>query len=217
MTPGIASMALLNQLSKKYQHVYPVYIQCGLRWEESELFWLKKFLRNNKLANIEHLEVLGQPLREIYQTHWSLTGVKVPDKDARPEDVHLPGRSMMMVAKSALYCFSKNIDTLAIGILKDNTFEDSNASFFKQCELIFTKSLRGAQIKILTPFFDKNREEITFSNKDLGLEHSFSCISPKGYQHCGDCYKCAKRKTAFARSGLTDRTHYHRKTLNFVS
>jgi 7-cyano-7-deazaguanine synthase in queuosine biosynthesis len=46
--------------------------------------------------------------------------------------------------------------------------------------------------------------------KGLALELTFSCINPKGYEHCGDCNKCTERKKAFFAAGVFDKTRYKR-------
>jgi len=67
-------------------------------------------------------------------------------------------------------------------------------------------------VTIISPFESKRREEILFDIRGLGFEYTFSCLNPKGYQHCGDCYKCHERKVCFFKTGITDKTHYHRST-----
>jgi len=44
--------------------------------------------------------------------------------------------------------------------------------------------------------------------KRLPLEATFSCLNPKGYDHCGECNKCTERKKAFFAVGMTDKTKY---------
>ena len=40
---GIESSVLLFDCLNRYESVTPMYIQNHLRWEEVEIFWLKKF------------------------------------------------------------------------------------------------------------------------------------------------------------------------------
>jgi len=44
--------------------------------------------------------------------------------------------------------------------------------------------------------------------RGLALEHTFSCISPVGDDHCGRCNKCAERRRAFTALGIEDLTSY---------
>ena len=52
------------------------------------------------------------------------------------------------------------------------------------------------------------KEEVILKGKTLPLEFTFSCINPKGYEHCGDCNKCLERKKAFFTVGVFDKTKY---------
>ena len=190
-------------------------MQSGLRWEECELIWLKKFLRSGRIKNLEPLEIMSLPLRDIFQTHWSMTGVKVPDQHAPVRDAYLPGRYILFLTKAALFAALREIDSVAIGITKLYPFLESDTFFFKQLRHIFEKSLQ-MEIHVIAPFLHKDKENVIFDARDIGFEYSFSCLNPRGYQHCGECYKCGERKKTFARSGITDRTHYY-KALQLVS
>ena len=215
MSAGINSVALLDYYAKNANHIYPIYIHSGFRWEESELYWLKKFLRSLRLSNIETLTVLHLPMRDTYGVHWSITGVKVPGSKAKSHEIFLPGRSMVLVCKGFLYAAMNRTSTVAVGTDKTYTFEDGQQSFYRQCESLFSKSC-GTDIKIATPFMDKGKEELMYEAREMGFEYSFSCVSPKGHQHCSECFKCSERKRTFARAGVTDKTLYHRKSSNPV-
>ena len=52
------------------------------------------------------------------------------------------------------------------------------------------------------------KEEVIMMGRKLPLEFTFSCINPKGYEHCGDCNKCVERKKAFFAVGIFDKTKY---------
>ena len=212
MSSGIDSTALIAHIAKTSKKVYPVYIQFGLRWEETELYWLKKFLRSLRYGNIESLTVLSVPLKDTYATHWSVTGVKVPDAHAKPTEIFLPGRNMMLLSKAAVFCAMSGIELLAIATSRNYPFEDGQPHFFRLCENVFSKSC-AAPITIYAPYLDKSKDELMQEAKELGFDFSFSCIFPKGHQHCGDCYKCAERKAAFARLGLLDKTSYYKKLI----
>jgi 7-cyano-7-deazaguanine synthase len=207
---GIDSLALLGHLSGQFERVTPLYVQCGFRWEDGELFWLKKFLRAGKLKNVEPLEILSLPQREVYGAHWSVTGVKAPDVTAKPADLALPGRTLLFLTKAAVFCALRRIDSLAIGVLRSSPFPDANPAFFKRLEGILAEALEF-HVRILAPFSDRQKEDVMQEAKPLGFEYSFSCINPKGYQHCGECYKCNERKKSFARTGIADRTLYYKR------
>ena len=52
------------------------------------------------------------------------------------------------------------------------------------------------------------KEEVILKGQKLPFEFTFSCINPKGYDHCGECNKCVERKKAFFAAGLFDKTKY---------
>ena len=64
------------------------------------------------------------------------------------------------------------------------------------------------EIKIHAPFQKFRKEDVIVMGKKLPLEITFSCINPKGYEHCGDCNKCTERKKAFFAAGVFDKTRY---------
>jgi 7-cyano-7-deazaguanine synthase in queuosine biosynthesis len=212
MSGGIVSLALLDYYSKQFPHVIPVYIHMGFRWEECELYWLKKYLRGHKGENLEALEILHLPLRDSFQSHWSVTGVKTPTGKEHLKDIYLPGRDLVMLNKAAIFSAAAGSVNLAVGFLKSHSMiSRGNDTLARATELI-SKSLE-VNMNILTPFATKNREDALFIMKDQGYEYSFSCLSPKGYQHCGECYKCHERKISFFKTGITDKTQYYKSLL----
>ena len=52
------------------------------------------------------------------------------------------------------------------------------------------------------------KEDVLVLGKKLPRELTFSCLNPKGYEHCGDCNKCTERKKAFFAAGIFDKTKY---------
>ena len=204
---GIESSVLLSDALNRYQSVTPLYVQNHLRWEETELFWLKKFLRGLKSPKLEPLKILDLSVRDLYENHWSITGIKVPDSRSRDESVYLPGRNILFLSKAAVYAALHDIPVIEIGILKGNPFKDSTRLFFKKISEGLSVGL-GRPIAVRAPFGTMRKEDVILFGKKIPLELSFSCINPKGFDHCGDCNKCLERKKAFFAAGLTDRTNY---------
>ncbi len=204
---GIESSVLLFDCLTRYDSVIPMYIQNHLRWEEVELFWLKKFLRNIKSSKLESLKTLDLTMRDLYEGHWSITGIRTPDSKSKDEAVYLPGRNIVFFCKAAIYAALHGISSIEIGILKGNPFSDSSKSFFTKMADVLSLGLSfGLTIK--APFSKMKKEEVIEIGKKLPLEYTFSCVNPKGYEHCGDCNKCTERKKAFFAAGLPDRTKY---------
>jgi len=194
---GLDSCILLKEMSKLYGEVYPVYVRCGLIWEKAELYWLRRFLRKARFQNVKPLSILNVTVRELYGPHWSLTGRSTPDFDSPDEEVYLPGRNLLFLSKTAVFCILKRIPNIALGILKANPFLDSTRNFFAAFEKSVQKGL-GFKIRVLAPFSKMTKEEVMKKGSDLPLGLSFSCLKPLGKKACSRCNKCAERKKVIA-------------------
>ncbi|MBI4352843.1 MAG: 7-cyano-7-deazaguanine synthase [Candidatus Omnitrophica bacterium] len=204
---GADSTVLLLEAMDRYREVFPLYIQNGLRWEPAELFWLRKFLRNLKSPKLRSLKVLDLTLRDLYEGHWSITGVRVPGAKSQDDAVYLPGRNIIFLSKAAVYAALEDIPAIEIGILKNNPFRDGTKRFLKKLSDVLSLGL-GKPILIRAPFQGLRKEDVLLRGRRIPMELSFSCVNPKGYEHCGDCNKCVERKKAFFAAGLFDKTKY---------
>lgn len=204
---GVESMVLLNDALGRCEEVTPIYIRNHLRWEDIELFWLKGFLRNLKQPGLRPLKVMELSLRDLYENHWSITGIKVPGAGSRDESVYLPGRNLIFLSKAACFASMRGITALEIGVLKGNPFPDSSKVFFKKISGVLSLGL-GSEIVVRAPFQKLRKEDVIVMGRKLPLEITFSCINPKGYEHCGECNKCTERKKAFFAAGVFDKTKY---------
>ena len=207
MSGGIESFVLLQDELMRYHSVTPLYIQNHLRWEEVELFWLKKSLRNMKSNRLSVLKVLDLNMRDLYEGHWSVTGMKVPGAGSRDEEVYIPGRNIAFLTKASVFAVLQGLPFIEIGVLKGNPFSDSTSKFFSKFSELASLGL-GRPVEIRAPFQKLKKEDVILKGKGLPLEFTFSCINPKGYEHCGDCNKCMERKKAFFAAGVLDRTEY---------
>ncbi len=210
MSGGVESAVLLNDALARYASVVPVYIQNHLRWEETELFWLKNFLRHMKSNKLEALQILDLTTRDMYGNHWSITGIKSPGAQSPDRAVYLPGRNILFLSKTAVFAALNDITNIEIGVLKGNPFSDSSKNFFKKMSEVLSLGL-SKEIVIQAPFDKLKKEDVILKGDGLPLELTFSCMNPKNYDHCGSCNKCVERKKAFFASGVFDKTKY-RKT-----
>ncbi len=204
---GVESMVLLSDALGRYEHVTPFYVRNHLRWEETELFWLKGFLRNLKQPNLRPLKVAELTLRDLYENHWSITGIKIPGVHSSNESVYLPGRNLIFLSKAACFCSMNGITAIEIGVLKGNPFSDSTSRFFRKMSDVLSLGL-NSEISVRAPFQKFKKEDVIVMGRKLMLEMTFSCINPKGYEHCGECNKCTERKKAFFGAGVFDKTKY---------
>jgi 7-cyano-7-deazaguanine synthase len=208
---GLDSGVLVAELAKEFPQVYPVYVRCGLFWERAERYWLQRFLKKLRVGfpHIQSLTTLTMDLREIYGDHWSLTGKNVPDYDSDDFEVYLPGRNIILLAKTAVFCVLRGITTIATAPLSANPFPDGTPQFYQHIQSVLSEGM-ATSLVVRTPFRQLSKEEVIHLGKDLPLELTFSCISPKERLHCGECGKCAERIKAFQAVGLADQTSYRR-------
>lgn len=209
---GADSAVLLDDALTRYDTVFPLYIRNHLRWEETEIYWLKKLLRELKSPRLKVLRILDVPMRDLYEAHWSLTGIHVPGRASRDESVYLPGRNIIFLSKAAVFAAMNDIPVIEIGVLKGNPFSDSSTAFFAKLAEVLSVGL-GRAIEVRAPFRRLKKEAVLEKGKRLPLDLTFSCINPKGYDHCGDCNKCMERKRAFFAAGIFDRTKYKKTGL----
>ena len=208
---GLDSGVLIAELAKEYRQVQPVYVRCGLFWEQAERYWLRRFLKQLRglHSNIQPLQMLSMDLREVYGDHWSLTGKNVPDYHSEDFEVYLPGRNIILLAKTAVLCVLRQISTIATAPLSANPFPDGTPQFYEHIQDVLSEGM-ATRLSVRIPFRQLSKEEVIRMGRDLPLEYTYSCIWPKGRLHCGECGKCAERIKAFQAAGIEDRTTYRR-------
>src|SRR5262245_48394692 len=111
---GLDSCVLLADLATKAD-VFPLYVEFGLAWEVEEQKALRAFIAALPVASAGSsghaaaLEVLQLPVRSIYGKHWSTTGEGVPASDAPDIDVYLPGRNVLLIGLTAVWCAVQDV------------------------------------------------------------------------------------------------------------
>ena len=204
---GADSAVMLMELAAQRERVFPVYVRNGLLWEEAEVYWLRRFLRAVEHPAVAPLTVLEFPMQDVYRTHWSMTGDAVPDGASGWREVYLPGRNLILLSKTAVFCALNGIGAIALGPLKTNHFTDSSPEFFEAYRRLIETAL-GRRIDILTPLARLSKPEVIERGRSFPMELTFSCLNPQGKDHCGACNKCAERMESFAQAGMEDRTQY---------
>src|SRR4051794_16934981 len=101
---GLDSAILLGAALRDARTIQPLYIRCGLVWEHVELDYLRRFLQALACQALKPLVILDEPVGDVYGAHWSITGAGVPGAAAPDEDVFLPGRNVLLLAKALLWC-----------------------------------------------------------------------------------------------------------------
>jgi 7-cyano-7-deazaguanine synthase len=204
---GIDSCALLQDLAAQGVPVLPIYVRAGLLWEGAELHWLRRFLAAPAEGVVEDLTILELPTRDLYQDHWSITGRDTPDAKAPLDSNYLPGRNLLLLAKTAVFCSLRGVDQVALAPLGDNPFPDATEAFFDEFARVAAVAL-DREFRVLCPYRRLSKEELIRRAAHLPLHLTFSCIRPVGIEHCGACTKCAERRRGFELAGVADPTQY---------
>lgn len=207
LSGGLDSCILLGDLLRRGYRVLPIYVESGLVWQEAELGCLRRFLEVLGSQEVEPLVVLEMPLDDIYEGHWSLTGRGVPDAGSLDEAVYLPARNALLLVKAMVCCLTCRVEDLAVGILGTSPFADAGTDFFRQFTEAMNTSLNGG-LQLHRPFAGFAKQDVMELGRDLPLEWTFSCLSPRQQLHCGACNKCGERRLAFEEIGLEDPTEY---------
>jgi 7-cyano-7-deazaguanine synthase len=119
----------------------------------------------------------------------------------------LPGRNLLLLAKSTVWCALHDVEAIALGTLKGNPFADSGPEFLSLFGSLVQLGL-DRPLEVKTPFASLTKAQVLELGRDLLLENTFSCIAPVEARHCGRCNKCAERRVGFAQAGIKDRTLY---------
>lgn len=204
---GLDSSVLLYEMANKYDVVYPVYVKSNLLWEKAEIYWLRKFLSFFNGKSIKRLKIITVNVSDIYKEHWSITGENVPKETDDDTNVYIPGRNIILLSKTAVFCSINNIHTIALALLNTNRFPDATKDFFYHIQHTLSKGL-NFKFSIITPFSELSKSDVIKFGAHLPLEYTFSCIKPSGIYHCGVCSKCGERKRAFKELNIKDITIY---------
>ena len=204
---GVDSAVLTGELLRDGRPVQPIYVRFGLAWEAVEEAHLRRFLDTLSGTELRSLVTLDLPIADTYGAHWSLGTDEVPDEHTPDDAVYLPGRNLLLLAKSSIWCALNGYRTIALGTLKGNPFADSSREFFGGVEDLVRTAV-GHPLEIATPFAELEKAQVLGLGRDLALECTFSCIDPVGDVHCGRCNKCAERRRAFTEVSVDDATRY---------
>jgi 7-cyano-7-deazaguanine synthase len=204
---GLDSAVLVAEYLGEGRVVQPIYVRFGLAWEATEEAHLRRFLDTVASSRLRPLVTLELPVADTYGSHWSLSADGVPDADTPDEAVYLPGRNVLLLAKSSIWCALHGYPVIALGTLKGNPFADSSREFFGDFASLVHTAV-DHRLEIVTPFSELNKAEVLERGRHLQLQHTFSCIDPTAGVHCGRCNKCAERQRAFAEVSVDDVTAY---------
>jgi 7-cyano-7-deazaguanine synthase len=204
---GPDSAVLAGELAGVSPRVVPIYVRFGLLWEDAEEAALRRFLAALGKPTLAELQVFQMPIAAVYGRHWSTTGEQIPDQDSPDAAVYLPGRNLLLLAQTAVWCALNRVPTIALGLLRGNPFADSSDRFFESYETAIAAALEWP-LRIVRPYRHLSKSEVLQRGKLMPLGETWSCLQPIDGLHCGRCNKCRERQRAFAAAGLSDATRY---------
>jgi 7-cyano-7-deazaguanine synthase len=177
----------------------------GMEHTIIELPWLAA-IGNSALTNHQEVPQLGMD---------QLDDKKLCDQTARR--VWVPGRNIVFTAIATSFAEAEGASAIIVGWDQEEavTFPDNSREFLDA----FNKVLEVGsldEIKIKAPLINLNKTEIVELGYEVEtpLHLTYSCYMGDE-EHCGICESCMRRKRAFYKSGIEDRTRYrdenHRK------
>ncbi len=206
---GLDSAVLLAEAARIYPAVFPLYVRTGLYWEAVEREYLDRFLAATRTPALRPLHTIDEPVHDLYGAHWSVTGEGVPAVGTPDEDVYLPGRNVLLLAKPLLWCHLNGVPEIATAPLGANPFPDATPEFYDGFARIVGTAV-GGSVRVLRPYAALHKVDVLRRGRGLPLEHTFSCLRPANGLHCGECSKCAERQLGFRDAAMNDPTEYAR-------
>jgi 7-cyano-7-deazaguanine synthase len=213
LSGGLDSAVLLAEEAARGD-TQPIYISAGLAWEPGERSMVEALLRHAALrGRTRHLVVLSVDMRDVYAaTHWAVTG-KPPAYHTPDEDVYLPGRNIVLLAKAGVYCAAAGFDRIVLGTLGHNPFPDATPEFRQTMGRALSLGLAHG-LRVEAPYAERDKTDVIRRGAALGVpfQLTLSCMSPADGsplpRHCGTCSKCRERHDAFVAAGVEDPTEY---------
>ena len=113
----------------------------------------------------------------------------------------------MLIGLAAIWCASRGVETIALGTLAGNPFDDATEEFFSSYARLLSTAL-GKQITVTAPFRHLGKAEVVRRYAHLPLHLTLTCMAPRNGVHCDACNKCRERREAFAEAGVADGATY---------
>src|SRR5437870_11450219 len=179
--------------------VQPIYVSVGLAWEAAERAVLARLLATPLFrSRVRPLVTLSVDMRDVYPAaHWAVEG-RPPAYHTPDEDVYLPGRNVILLAKAAVYCAAAKVERIVLGTLAHNPFPDATPEFRTAMARALSLGL-AHNLQIDAPYAGTSKADVVRRGAALGVpfELTLSCMNPPSaisHQpsaiHCGVCSKC---------------------------
>lgn len=214
LSGGLDSAVLLAEEAAR-DEVQPIYISVGLPWEAAEQEAVRQFLAQGfRSPRVRPLVALAVDMTDVYPAvHWAMTGI-APAYHTPDEDVYIPGRNVVLLAKAGVFCGAAQLDRLVIGTLDHNPFPDATPAFREAMATALSLGMAHPLV-IDAPYARVGKADVIQRGTRAGvrLALTLSCMNARregdGFpRHCGVCSKCRERHDAFVEAGLPDPTDY---------
>ncbi len=211
LVSGGLDSAVLTALLAAGGPVVPIYVSCGLSWEQAERDAVNCLRELLTPQQVRPLVELAMPLADLYGEHWSVTGTGVPAADTDDAAVELLGRNALLALKPLLWCAREGVRCLAIATLSGNPFADASRSFLSRFAGVLSTATT-TELALVAPFETMSKQQVVRAAAPEVLAASMSCLAPvarsDGWWHCGSCNKCSERQRGFREAGVADPTSY---------
>ncbi len=219
LSGGLDSAVLLADEAARGE-AQPIYVSAGLAWEPAERDAVARLLAAEPMrARVRPLVSLTVDMHDVYApTHWAIEG-RPPEYHTPDEDVYLPGRNIVLLAKAGVFCAAAKIGRLVTGTLAHNPFPDATPAF--RAAMADALSLGLAHpLRIDAPFAEMSKADVVRRGVELGVPFADTLSCMRGltpvmregvkplFLHCGLCSKCRERHDAFVGAGVADTTEY---------
>lgn len=215
LSGGIDSSTVAYQLkNQNKKNIRCVYFNLNMSHSGNEIQSVKKISFDLELP----LEIVN--LNGIAEMVKGYIPLSILDGDTKPPEPPSasPGIASgfhVLMSVAIFYAQILKINNLDIAITKDQLESrktiESFVSEFPKVTNMLNEEL--SQIKIRTPFKDKYKHEIINLAQELNLDLSQTWSCYYGYnEHCGDCFGCRQRISAFQNSKVKDPTVYRSKS-----
>src|SRR5262249_2192714 len=179
LSGGLDSAVLVADEATR-DEVQPIYVSAGLAWERAERAIVARMLAAPPFGRrVRPLVSLGVDMRDVYAaTHWSVEG-RPPAYHTPDEDVYLPGRNIVLLAKAGVYCATARIDRLVLGTLAHNPFPDPTPEVRDAAARALTLRL-ARHLPIDAPSANMVKADVTRRGAALGVPFALplSCMNP---------------------------------------
>jgi 7-cyano-7-deazaguanine synthase len=214
---GLDSAVLLAD-EAAHGDVQPIYVGAGLAWESAELAVVDRLLASDAFRGRTRPRVtLSVDMRDIYAaTHWAVKGAP-PAYHTPDEDVYLPGRNVILLAKAGVFCAAAGLNRIVIGTLAHNPFPDATPEFRSAMATALSIGL-AHRLDVDAPYAHIGKADVIRRGQALRVPFvlTMSCMKPVASRvaHCGECSKCRERHDAFVEASIADPTDY--ESLKFI-